>query len=229
MAPNERRESGAKKATSAKQARAARIVYSRVCPKFQFQKNFNLQLAFFKPFYVSSSGSSSLPRRPLHGSSHSTRAPDNKNPDGRTEGGQNGRDADDDGGGDPDLWRRHKKTLSWPAGRPTDSGLRRVLRRITRFIQSRASEFRPKIMKSPSNSVTDSILHYCVKSPDSSKPISVGHGAPCTPTRRARAQSRVRRKREREREVTIELKMLSDEIRFRPASYESDRTCSKVM
>ena len=85
------------------------------------------------------------------------------------------------------------------ACRPTDTGLRRVLRRITRFIQSGASGFRPKIMKSPSNSVTETVLHYCVKSPKSSKPISVGHGAPCTPTRRARAQSRVRRERERER------------------------------
>ena len=196
--------------------RVARIVYSRVCPKFQFQKNFNLQLAFFKFFYVSSSGSSSLPR-PLHGSSHSTRAPDNKNPDGR--------DAD----GRTDGRRRRSRLVEEAqknlelAGRPADTGLHRVLRRITRFIQSGASEFRPKIMKS----VTDTVSLDHRKSPVFSKPISVGHGAPCTPTRRARAQSRVRR--EREREVTIELKMLSDEIRFRPASYESARTCSNVM
>ena len=45
--------------------RVARIVYSRVCPKFQFQKNFNLQLAFFKFFYVSSSGSSSSSSLPV--------------------------------------------------------------------------------------------------------------------------------------------------------------------
>ena len=141
--------------------------------------------------------------------------------DGRTEGGQNGRDADDDGGGDPDLWRRHKKTLSWPADRPTLGSAAYYDVHITRLIRSGASGFRPKIMKS----VTDTVSLDRLKSPVSSKPISVGHGAPCTPTRRARAQSRVRR----EREVTIELKMLSDEIRFRPASYESDRTCSNVM
>ena len=39
--------------------RVVRIVYNRVCPKFQFQKNFNLQLVFFKFYYVSSFASSS--------------------------------------------------------------------------------------------------------------------------------------------------------------------------
>ena len=112
-------------------------------------------MAFFKFFYVSSSGSSSLPR-PLHGSSHSTRAPDNKNPDGRDADGRTTTAIQTCGGGTKNLEL---------AGLPTDTGLRRVLRRITRFIQSGASEFRPKIMKSPSNSVTDSVLHYCVKSP----------------------------------------------------------------
>ena len=111
MAPNGRRESGAKKTTSAKQESSFRIVYNRVCPKFQFQKNFNLQLAFFKFFYVSSSGSSSLRVRSAS-SSHSTRAPDNKNPDGRTTDAMrtDGRSR---------LVEEAQKTLSWPNGRPT--------------------------------------------------------------------------------------------------------------
>ena len=106
MAPNGRRESGAKKTTSAKQESSFRIVYTRVCPKFQFQKNFNLQLAFFKFFYVSSSGSSSVRSTAAavtQPEPQTTKTPtDAARTDGRSR-----------------LVEEAQKTLSWPNGRPT--------------------------------------------------------------------------------------------------------------